>query len=76
MSSTARARVHVSGARLRERSQQAVGLDPKAVEWTIILLGLGLSVLLLAQNDRKKPLAYLVGFAVLTYIVVSGALRG
>lgn len=59
-----------------ERSQQAMGLDPKAVEWTIILLGLGLSVLLLAQNDRKKPLAYLVGFAVLIYIVVSGVLRG
>jgi hypothetical protein len=53
-----------------------MGLDPKAVEWTIILLGLGLSVLLLAQNDRKKPLAYLVGFAVLIYIVVSGVLGG
>lgn len=53
-----------------------MGIDPKAVEWTIILLGIGLAVLLLAQDNRKKPLAYLVGFGVLLYIVVSGLLRG
>ena len=53
-----------------------MGIVSPAVEWTLILLGLGLSVLLLAQNERRRPLAYLVGFGVLAYIIVSGLLRG